>query len=82
MLLILRKLHTTVSIRIVADCVALSCQVARKLKRATALNFTTISAIIFIHPKFTFIILQYFKNKERKSGIRLRYTLSIEACQQ
>ena len=39
----------TVSIRIVADCVALSCQVARKLKRATTLDFTTISAIIFIH---------------------------------
>ena len=39
----------TVSIRIVADCVALSCQVARKLKRATPLEFTTVSAIIFIH---------------------------------
>ena len=42
-------LHTTVSIRIVADCVALSCQVTRKLKRATSLEFTTLSAIIFIH---------------------------------
>ena len=28
---------------------ALSCQVTRKLKRAAALEFTTISAIIFIH---------------------------------
>lgn len=37
------------SIRIVADCVALSCQVIRKLKRATALEITTITAIIFIH---------------------------------
>ena len=41
--------HFMVSIRIVADCVALSCQVTRKLKRATTLEFTTISAIIFIH---------------------------------
>jgi len=29
--------------------VALSCQVTRKLKRATTVDFTTISAIIFIH---------------------------------
>jgi hypothetical protein len=41
--------NLTFSIRIVADCVALSCQVTRKLKRATTLEFTTISAIIFIH---------------------------------
>ena len=39
----------TVSIRIVADFVALSCQVTRTLKRVTALEFTTTSAIIFIH---------------------------------
>jgi len=39
----------TLSIRIVADCVALSCQVTRILKRATTLEFTTIPAIIFIH---------------------------------
>jgi len=38
----------TVSIRIVADCVALSCQVTRKLERAITLEFTKISAIIFI----------------------------------
>ena len=44
----------TVRIRIVADFVTLSCQVTRKLKRATTLEFTTISAIIIIHPKFTF----------------------------
>lgn len=43
------NLNISVSIRIVADCVALSCQVTRKLKRATTLEFTTISAIIFIH---------------------------------
>jgi len=42
-------LPITFSIRIVADCVALSCQVTRKFKRATTLEFTTISAIIFIH---------------------------------
>jgi len=41
--------HTTVSIRIVADCVALPCQVTRMLKRAATLEFTTVSAIIFIH---------------------------------
>lgn len=39
----------TARIRIVADCVALSCQVTEKLKRATTLEFTTVSAIIFIH---------------------------------
>ena len=43
------RLLTTFSIRIVADCVALSCQVTRKLKRAKAFEVTTISAIIFIH---------------------------------
>ena len=43
------ELPLTFSIRIVADCVALSCQVTRKLKRATPLEFTAISAIIFIH---------------------------------
>lgn len=32
----------------VADCVALSCQVTRKLMRATSLEYTTILAIIFI----------------------------------
>jgi hypothetical protein len=41
-------LCTTVSIRIVADCVALSCQITRKLKWATTLEFTANSAIIFI----------------------------------
>ena len=40
---------STLSIRIVADCVALSCQVTRKLKRDTTLEFATVSAIIFIH---------------------------------
>lgn len=40
---------STVSIRIVANCVALSCQVTRKLKRATTLAITTEPAIIFIH---------------------------------
>ena len=39
----------TVSIRIVADCGLLSSQVTRKLKRATTHEFTTVSAIIFIH---------------------------------
>ena len=42
-------LPITVSIRIVADCVPLSCQTTRKLKRATTVEFTTVSAIIFIH---------------------------------
>jgi hypothetical protein len=42
-------LCTTVSIRIVADCVALSCQVTRKLERVITPEFTAISAIIFIH---------------------------------
>jgi hypothetical protein len=52
------SLAIPVRIRIVADCVALSCQVTRKLKWATNLDFTTISAIIFIsgtvsHPEIT-----------------------------
>jgi hypothetical protein len=42
-------LCTTVSIRIGADCVALPCQVTKKMKRAKTLEFTAISAIIFIH---------------------------------
>ena len=42
-------LALTDSIRIVADCGALSCQVTQKLKRDTTLEFTTVSAIIFIH---------------------------------
>jgi len=45
----MNHLHLTVSIRIVANCVALFCQVTPKLKRATTIEFTTISAIIFIH---------------------------------
>ena len=40
---------TSVSIGIVADYVALPCQVTRKLKRATTLISTTTPAIIFIH---------------------------------
>jgi len=43
------KLQATARIRIVADCVALPCQVTRKLKRAITLEFTAVSAIIFIH---------------------------------
>lgn len=43
------SLVITLSIRIVADCVALSCQVTGKFKRATNLELTTFSAIIFIH---------------------------------
>jgi len=45
-------LLVTLSIRIAADCVALFCQVIRKLKRATALEYTTILAI------FLYIIKQ------------------------
>jgi len=41
-------LLVTVSIRIVAECEANSCQITKKLKRATTLEFTTITAIIFI----------------------------------
>jgi flagellar biosynthesis protein FlhB len=37
--------RTTVSIRIVADCVVLYCQIKRKLDRVTTVNFSTISAI-------------------------------------
>ncbi len=44
----------TARIRIVADCGLHFCQITGKLERATTLEFTAISAIIFIHPKFTF----------------------------
>jgi len=43
------KCDKTASIRIVADCVAFSCQVTIKLKLATSLEFTIVSAIIFMH---------------------------------
>ena len=39
----------TLSIRIVAGCVALYCQVTRRLKRPTTVDFTSVPAIIFIH---------------------------------
>ena len=48
MLYAILLINLTVSIRIEADCVALSCQVTRKLKRAKVLEFTAVSAIIFI----------------------------------
>ena len=47
----------TVSIRIVADYVALFCQVTREFRRATTLAITTVSAIIFIHCCVVVIIL-------------------------
>jgi hypothetical protein len=46
----------TVSIRIVADCVLLSCQTEMKLKRATSLELTTDPAIIFIYCYGQFLI--------------------------
>ncbi len=46
----------TVSIRIVADFGLHSCQVTRKLERATTLAFTTEPAIIFIHCCMPFIL--------------------------
>jgi uncharacterized protein YqgC (DUF456 family) len=45
---IVHALFTTVSIRIVADCVAVSYQFARKVMRAGAHDITSVSAIIFI----------------------------------
>ena len=42
-------LKITVSIRIVADYRLHSCQVTRKLKRATPFEITDIPAIIFMH---------------------------------
>jgi hypothetical protein len=58
-------LPITFSIRIVADCVALSCQVARKLERATTLEFTSVPAIIFIHcygVVLSVILLYFFQH--------------------
>jgi len=43
----------TVSIRIVADCGALSFHVTRKLKRATTPEIIAISAMFYIQHKFT-----------------------------
>lgn len=53
-----------------ADCVALSCQAEMKLKRATTLEFTTESAIIFIHPKFaiSYIYKIIRRTKERNKA--------------
>jgi hypothetical protein len=53
-------LPLTVSITIVADCVPLSCQVARKLKRATTPEFTHEPAIIsyiIVQSVFIFIVI-------------------------
>lgn len=44
-----RKVRLTISVRIVADCKPHSYQVTRKLDRATTLEFTAESAIIFTH---------------------------------
>ena len=54
------QFYTTFSIRIVADCVALSCQVTRKLKRATTLEFTAASAIILIHCWWQLLVCPIF----------------------
>ncbi len=43
------KFRLTVSIRIVAECGTPNFQFTKKLKRATDLEITTNSAIIFIH---------------------------------
>jgi hypothetical protein len=69
---------STFNIRIVADCEHHSCQVTRKLKRATIPDFTEISAIIFIDPKFTIYKFRATNQKEQKRGLRLFYTLSIK----
>jgi hypothetical protein len=53
----------TFSIRIAADCVALSCQVTQKLKRATTFEITTISAIIFIHCYVQFFHIPFSSKK-------------------
>jgi hypothetical protein len=42
-------LALTVSIRIVTDCGLQTCQAAQKMKQAKTFDFTTVSAIIFIH---------------------------------
>lgn len=60
---------TTFSIRIVADCVALSCQVTRKLKRVTTLENTAISAIIFIH---CYLLGFVFRHNIFNFGLQLR----------
>ena len=43
-------------IRIVADCVALPCQVTRMIKRVTTFEITAISAIIFIGMRLLLIL--------------------------
>lgn len=43
------KLHTTVSIWQVGDCVLQTYQTEMKLERATTVEFTTISPICYIH---------------------------------
>lgn len=41
--------HKVSTKRILADCIVLFCQVIQKFERDTTLEFTTVSAIIFIH---------------------------------
>jgi len=42
-------LAITLGIRIVADCGLQTCQTTQKMKRTKTFDFTTVSAIIFIH---------------------------------
>lgn len=43
------KIDTTFSIRIVADCGLQTFKAAKKSKRVEVLEFTAVSAIIFVH---------------------------------
>ena len=68
-------LMLTVCIRIVADCVALPCQDTRKLKRATTLEHTTVTAIIFIHCQGLGFILLFFSQTKYLIYIYMSYCL-------
>uniref|UniRef100_UPI004049C255 hypothetical protein n=1 Tax=Flavobacterium sp. TaxID=239 RepID=UPI004049C255 len=52
------------TLRAVADCASPPCQVTKRLERAKALEFTTITAIIFTHCCATYLFfILYFMEK-------------------
>ncbi len=68
----------TLSIWQVGDCGLQTYQTEIKLERAKTVEFTTVTPICYIHPKFEFSYISRLTKKERKSGVRLLYILSIK----
>ncbi len=51
------RVATTLSICKVGDCGLQTYQTAKKLKRATTLEFTTVTPILYIHCWATYLVL-------------------------